>query len=159
MKSKVLYMETTGIAPERSAAEVSSELIKAGATQINTSYNAGKIVGLRWVMRVNGVEALFEMPARVEPIYRIFAARKGHKTGRDTSGKAVYGDLYEKAERVAWRQLLRWVQAQNAMIETGMVQPMEVFTAYYIRPGDSRTLGQWLLETQFKALTAPESAN
>lgn len=157
---KTLYMETTGIAAGRTAAEISAELIKAGATQINTSYERGKVVGLRWVMKIHGLDALFQMPARVEPIYAIFAQRKGHKTGRNASGQVLWGDLWEKAERVAWRQLLRWVQAQNAMIETGMVQPMEVFTAYWIPPGqdpgNERTLIEGLLETKFKALPAPQ---
>jgi hypothetical protein len=38
------------------------------------------------------------------------------------------------------------------MIETGMVQPMEVFTAYWIPPGEERTLFAHMMDTQFKAL-------
>ena len=57
---KTLHMETTAIAPERSAVEVSAELIKAGATQIATSYENGKVNGLRWTMRINGIDAVFE---------------------------------------------------------------------------------------------------
>jgi hypothetical protein len=33
---------------------------------------------------------------------------------------------------VAWRQILRWVEAQLALIDTGMVQPQEVFLSYAI---------------------------
>ena len=64
--------------------------------------------------------------------------------------------MQEKAERVAWRQLLRWVQAQNAMIECGMVRPMEVFTAYWIPPGQTQTLIEGLLANQFKQIEAPQ---
>jgi hypothetical protein len=151
-QKKTLFMETTGVPAERTAAEVSSELIQAGATQIASSYENGKIVGLRWTMKVQGIDALFEMPARVEPLYRLFVKRKGWTVSRHQDGSLRFPDLWAKAERVAWRQLLRWVQAQNAMIETGMVQPMEVFTAYWIPPGQERTLFQGIIESQFKAL-------
>ena len=101
-------------------------------------------------MKVNGKDALFEMPARVDPVYKIFKSRS-----RNTwLSQKEKDNIQAKAERVAWRQLLRWVQAQNAMLETGMVQPMEVFTAYWIPPGQERTLFQNMMEQQFKALPA-----
>jgi len=37
-----------------------------------------------------------------------------------------------QARRVAWRQILRWVQAQIALIETGMVELKEVFLPYIL---------------------------
>jgi hypothetical protein len=153
-KQKTLYMETTTVPASRTAAEVSAELIQAGATQIATSYDNGRVVGLRWTMKVHGIDALFEMPARVEPMYRLFCKRKGWRT-HTTAGAISSLDLWEKSERVAWRQLLRWVQAQNAMIETGMVQPMEVFTAYWIPPGQDQTLFDSIISKQFKALPPP----
>ncbi len=109
-------------------------------------------------MKVNGIDALFEMPARVEPVYVLLCKRKGSSTGRYSSnGQIIYPDLFAKAERVAWRQLLRWVQAQNAMIDTGMVQPMEIFTAYWIPPGTEHTLFQQISQgAQLKMLPAPE---
>jgi hypothetical protein len=152
MSKKTLYMETTEVPAERTALEVSAELIKAGATQIASSYADGKVIGLRWTMKVNGVNALFEMPARVDPVYQIFKNRNRNSWLSEKDKQR----MREKAERVAWRQLLRWVQAQNAMLETGMVQPMEVFTAYWIPPGQERTLFQTMMEQQFKALAAPE---
>ncbi len=152
MAVKTLFMESTEVPASRTAAEVSAELIKAGATQIATSYENGKVIGLRWTMKVNGIDALFEMPARIEPVYVIFTGRRGSKTGRATDGRLIYPDLWEKAERVAWRQLYRWVQSQNAMLETGMVEPMEIFMAYWIPPGQERTLFQHMMDNQFKAL-------
>ena len=145
---KTLFMESTEVPAERTAAEVSGELIKAGATQIATSYDQGKVIGLRWTMRVKGMDALFEMPARVDPIYQIFRKRN-RTTWISEKDKA---SMRAKAERVAWRQLYRWVQAQNALIETGMVEPMEVFTAYWIAPGQERTLFQNIIDSQFKQL-------
>lgn len=156
MMRKTLFMETTAVPVERTVGEVSSELIRAGATQIAQSFANGKITGIRWTMLVQGIDALFELPARIDPVFAIINGRR--KSSWDRTQKAA--DDRAQSERVAWRQLLRWVQAQNAMIETGMVQPMEVFTAYWIPPGqdpgNERTLFQNLIERQFKALPAPQ---
>ena len=151
-----LHMETTMIAPGKTAGEIISELVAAGANQINQTYSDGRIIGIRWVMRVDGQDLLFDMPVRVEPVYVIFAKRRGHKTGRNTEGRIVYPQDMEKAERVAWRQLLRWIQAQVAMIQTGMVKAEEVFLPYWFDPVKSQTLFQSMSEMRFKALPAPE---
>lgn len=137
MARKKLYMETTKIEASRTASEIVAELVRSGATSINTDYQNGQISGLRWIMKINVVDALFEMPARVDPVAKILGRR-------------------DQAERVAWRQLLRWVQAQNAMIDTGMVKPGEVYFAYAVHPGTNRTIFEYITETQFKALPAPE---
>lgn len=134
-------MGSTKISAQQTAGELVGELVKAGASSVNTDYKGGKISGLRWIMRVGGVDALFEIPIRVEPILKKLG-------GQDTA----------QAERVAWRQLLRWVQAQNAMIEVGMAQPGEVYLAYAVDPRTNRTIFDQLLTTQFKALP-PGKAN
>jgi len=112
---KTLFMETTQIDPQKTATEITAELVKAGATSINTDYKNGKVSGLRWVMRVSGRDVLFDMPARVDPVFKIINGRRSYPAGHRVQDQ-------EQAERVAWRQLLRWVQAQLAMIDTGMVQ-------------------------------------
>lgn len=135
--SRTLYMGTTSIDATKTASEITAELVKAGATSINTDYKAGKVCGLRWVMKVNGKDVLFDMPVRIEPISKLIRDRA-------------------QAERVAWRQLLRWVQAQNAMIETGMVQAVEVYLPYRVDPHTGVTLFQFMMDNQFKMLPSPE---
>ena len=140
-------METTDKAPEVSAGEITAALIAAGASQITTHYAGGSISGLRWTMRIGGADVVFDMPARVEPVYKILKSRI---PGRLPLAKEM--KLREKADRVAWRQLLRWVQAQIAMIDTGMVQAGEVFLPYMLDSGRNQTLFQIMMDTQFKAL-------
>jgi len=128
---QTLFMETTGIDAGRSAAEIVAELVKAGATAINTDYEGGVIIGLRWVMKVRGVDQLFSMPVRIAPVEKLLLARrKGRPTSIDDRAR-----IAEQARRVAWRQLLRWTQAQMAMIQCGMAESAEVFFAYLQSPG------------------------
>lgn len=161
MTKKTLFMETTEVPPERTAAEISAEIIKAGATQIATDFKNGQITGLRWTMPVCGQSVAFSMPARVTPVYEILLRRKGFSTlwtkeNGILTDKPYHAEIYLKARRVAWRQLLRWVQAQLAMIETGMVQPEEVFFAYMFDPVKEQTLFQNYFESTggFKLLEA-----
>ena len=150
MHTKTLYMETTQVASSKSAAEITQVLVAAGARQIAADYSqAGDITGLRWMMIVQGVPVLFQMPTRTDPIYQILRKRrKGYFSNSDQA------KLQLQAERVAWRQLLRWVQAQAAMIATGMVEAGEVFAPYIVSL-DGKTLWQELTETRFKAIAAP----
>lgn len=150
--SKQLFMESTAIPATKTAGDVTLELIKAGATQIATTYEEQRVVGLRWTMKVGDIDALFEMPARIDPIFKILKSR-ARKTWLSDKDLAF---IKSKAERVAWRQLFRWIQAQNAMLETRMVQPMEVFAAYWIPPGQTKTMFESMMTQQFKALPAPE---
>jgi hypothetical protein len=122
---QTLFMETTEVEAGRTASEIVAELVKAGATSINTDYEAGVIVGLRWVMRVRTGDQLFAMPVRIDPVEKILLSRrKGYLSNEDRNR------IHEQARRVAWRQLLRWVQAQMAMIQCGMAESGEVFFAY-----------------------------
>lgn len=153
-QTKTLYMETTEVPAERTAAEVIGELVKAGATQVNTEYTAGAITGLRWIMRIAGRDTLFAMPARVDPIYQIL-----HKRARNGSqwrgSPDQIANLQLKARRVAWRQLLRWTQAQLAMIDCGMSEAGEVFFPYLQTPSGN-SIFETFKEHGLKMLPAPE---
>ena len=148
---KKLYLETTDVAASRSAAEITAALVAAGATQIATEYEKGKIKSLRWMMNIEGRQELFDMPARVEPIYKIIKDRNRNTWLTDKQKQA----MQEKAERIAWRQLLRWIQAQMAMIECGMAKPAEVFFAYVMTP-NGETIYKAFEARRLKALPAPE---
>lgn len=146
-----LYMETTKIAPEKTAQVIVCLLAQAGATQVLTDYKDRELAGLSWTMEINGRTVPFSMPARVEPLFRLFQSRrKGYVYPED-----LVNDR-DKAKRVAWRHILRWVQAQLAMVETGMVQAEEVFMPY-VQMAPGVTLYDQLAAGDFRALLpAPE---
>jgi hypothetical protein len=107
---------------------------------------------LAFVLFVNGrMPFPFAMPARTEPIFKIINGRRQSAfeqtkfAGRDR----------EQAARVAWRQLLRWIQAQFAMIDAGMVASHEVFLPY-LQNDDGKTVFQIFEATRFKELPPPQ---
>lgn len=143
-----LYMETTKIPIEKTAQEIATLLAQAGATAVLTEYDKDrKIKALCFKLEVKGSQVPFMLPARVTPVFQYFQ-KKTAPRNRDRMQKAHM----EQAERVAWRQLYRWIEAQLAMIDTGMVEAAEVFYPY-IQVGPNQTMYQRALETG-KLLTA-----
>lgn len=142
-----LYMETTSVSVEKTVAEICSVLVRAGALQVNQQFENRKIIGLRWTMNIHGQEVPFSMPARIEPVYKTLLNNLSPRS----QWKVDRTKLRGQAERVAWRQLLRWAQAQLAMIDTGMVQSAEVFMPYVHMP-TGRTLFEQLEQSHFKGL-------
>jgi hypothetical protein len=146
VKRKDLYMVNTKVEAVQSIAEIQTYLIRMGATSIMTEFEDGEPSGLYFKMNVDGKSMPFELPARVEPIYKIMHANRFNKDeARDRS----------QAKRVAWRQVYRWVLIQVAMIETGMVEPGEVMFAY-VQTGPKESLYKRALSAGIqKLLPAP----
>lgn len=147
---KTLFMETTQVEATKTAAEITACLVNAGARQIAMEYNGSKTPsGLAFVLVVNGFPFPFKLPVRVEPVFKIINGRRTYN--RISNSAQDRG----QAEKVAWRQLLRWIQAQLAMIETGMVASQEVFLPY-MQDDSGKTVYEAFSESRFKALPAPE---
>ena len=68
----------------------------------------------------------FDIPFRLPCRWKVMET-----TLRQSGKRPRYDDSYEAwARRVAWRQVLRWVEAQLALVETNMVKIQEVFFPY-----------------------------
>lgn len=154
MAQRTLLNETTEIPSERTAGEISSLLVRCGAKQITIEYADGKAVGMRFTLEVNGGQHHFKMPVRVAGVAKIFKDRRVKSHGYYGAEKFANNDAAQ-AERVAWRQLYRWIQAQLAMIESGSAVAREVFLPY-LWDGE-KTLFEAVETTRYKALPAPGS--
>jgi hypothetical protein len=93
------------------------------------------------------------LPARVDPVFQLLLKRRNGVLNDETRAR-----IREQAERVAWRQLLRWVQAQLAMIDVGMVKTHEVFMPYIQHP-DGRTFFEYFENKQLALPPVGEKAN
>ena len=127
-------MAIKNYASEKSLDAIFAELQKAlgshGAKQISYDYgDDGKVHGVQFVIKVNGRFIPIKLPARVEKAQAVLKRQWdestiSHKRGRENT----YG--YGQAYRVAWRNILDWVQAQMALLEIGMAKIEEVFLPY-----------------------------
>ena len=156
-KKQTLYMETTEIPADRTAAEISMLLVQAGATQINLEYKDQKIVGMHFAYPVDGHTVPFCLPVRVDPVFRVLNGRRPPETWRQFNRQAMAAKDREQAERVAWRQLLRWIQAQIAMIDTGMVKTEEIFMPYIWSRSGRTLFEEFVRSGALLQLPAPEA--
>lgn len=124
---KSVFMGTTQVDPQKTIGEISSCLIRAGATQIATDFGqGGRVEAVRFGLRMTGMPepVFFRLPCRTEKLIKLLRNDRA------------------QAERTAWRQVLRWVEAQMAMVDAGMTQPAEVFLPYAVIPGTDKTMFQ-----------------
>jgi len=120
----MIFMASTGISAEKTAGEISTTLSSSGLVKyIQFEYDESNVSGISFIIMNGDQRVPFKLPARVEPV--LLAMKKDRKTPRHLCN-------IDQARRVAWRQLLRWVQAQIALIEVGMVDIKEVFMPYII---------------------------
>ncbi len=61
----------------------------------------------------------------------------------------------QQAEKVGWRIVLRWVEAQLAMVESNLAEMGQVFLPYAVR-GDGETLWNAFQMSNTKQLTNGE---
>ena len=114
---------------ERIFAELQQTLGTHGAKQISFDYgDDGKVHGIQFVIKVNDRFIPVKLPARVEQAQAVLKRQYEQKEIKSHIGTKVYS--YEQAYRVAWRNILDWVQAQMALLEIGMAKLEEVFLPY-----------------------------
>lgn len=106
---------------------IQGQLVKHGAKKIMQDYDDnGKIAALSFLIETPVGERGIRLPANVDAVYEVLRRQKV-KCDRD------------QAERVAWRIVKDWVEAQMAILESEMVQMDEIFLPYMIN-GSGQTL-------------------
>lgn len=138
-----IFMETTRIAPERTVSEIQQILAQHGAHAILLNFEEIKVSAVSFKVDIQNKEIAFMLPCRWKEMETIL---------RQSGRRPASDDSFENwSRRVAWRQILRWVQAQFALVETGMVKIQEVFLPY-IQGKDGKTIYEKLEESKFKLL-------
>ena len=134
-KRGALLNYTTSIEASKSGMEVVGLLAVHGASKIMLdSDGKGGFTGVSFAIRIGTEEHGFRLPLHIDTVYNKLADQYQKGLLRSTKPSK------EQAERVAWRILKDWVEAQVAIIESGMAQPAEVFLPYLLTPGNDRTL-------------------
>lgn len=135
---------TTTVAASRTMGQVQGLLVEAGARSIMTEYDAvGRALGIAFAMQtVHGMRQ-YMLPVdatRVEAVLR-----REKVVPRFQSP--------EHAERVAWRIVKDWLEAQLAIIHTEMVTLDQVMLPY-MSDGHGRTVYELYVDEQLLSLPA-----
>jgi len=94
--------------------------VKHGAKKIMQDYDEdGRITALSFMVDTPAGPRGIRLPANVDAVHAVLIRQK------------VKSDR-EQAERVAWRILKDWVEAQMAILESEMVELDEIFLPYMV---------------------------
>lgn len=149
-----LFMGATEVEASKTAAQISALLIEAGARRIQMDFDAdGRIVGMHFMLMVEGVPHPFKMPARIQPVFEILQAKRRSEYERSSNKDKDRA----AAERIGWRQLLRWTEVQIAFARSGMASVHEILLPYLVEQGGS-TVFELFEGSHFKALPAAKKA-
>lgn len=120
---------TTTVNVFKTLGEIQMQLVKHGAKKIMQDYDdAGHITALSFLVDTPTGPRGIRLPANVDAVHAVLIKQR------------VKCDR-EQAERVAWRIVKDWVEAQMAILESEMVQMDEIFLPYMVN-GSGQTLFQ-----------------
>jgi hypothetical protein len=130
---------STTVKAEKTAGEVTQILVKGGARQIMSEYDAeGAVSAISFsVMTPRGFNG-FTLPVDWKPVLKIL---------NDDSKVPYSKKTNEHARNVAWRIIKDWLEAQMALIETSMVTFEQVMLPY-MRSVDGQTFYEAYLQGQ-----------
>jgi len=140
---KTLFMETTHIETAQTVGEIQRLLGNCGASAVLTEYENGEVIAVSFKVLFNGQHIPFRLPCRWQAILKTLQLRRKRRPYKHSDEA--------QARRVAWRQILRWIEAQLALVETEMVQIQEVFMPY-LQMNTGKTLYESLEDTKFKLI-------
>jgi len=139
---------TTEVPVARTMGQIQGLLIGAKAQKILTEFTPeGRVSALSFQINSNFGILSIRMPAKIQACYKILAAERS----RSFDGKK----LFEQAERIAWRIVKDWLEAQLAMIRVKQAEIEQVFLPYIQDPQTGQTVYEKLAEQQFSGLALP----
>lgn len=138
---------TTTIDATKSATECIARLAAHGASAIGITYSDRKPTGITFRVQTVHGERQFSLPVNISGTHKALEA-----AWRDGRIPNRYRDR-EQAERVAWRVLKDWLEAQLALIEAGAADMAEVMLPY-LHVADGTTLYQAFCQNESRLALA-----
>jgi hypothetical protein len=136
---------TTSISVEKTVAEISAMLAAAKASAILTEFSDANITAISFRIRTEFGVLTFRLPANVDGVHAILIRSKHIPSSLRN---------HAQARRVAWRIILRWLDAQLALIHAGLATLDQVFLPF-CQTQDGLTLYERLREQKFLPLIEP----
>lgn len=139
----------TRVAASQTIQEIQTKLAKAGARQVLTEFGpGGSPVGIAFAIDTPHGERHYHLPADVAAVAQVL---KNDPQVNAATRKP------EQVERIAWRIIKDWLEAQLAIVSTQMVAFDQVMLPYMSAGPNGQTVYDLYLDQQL-ALPSPTSA-
>lgn len=117
---------TTRIPASRTVEGIQRSLVKHGARSVSLDFTDSRISAVSFeIESLHGMLSI-RLPADVSSVHRVLQIQ--HEQGKVTKRHSTL----EHAERVAWRIIKDWLEAQMAILETEMVKMEQIFLPYIV---------------------------
>lgn len=114
---------TTKVPVYRSIQEIQKALVKAGASSIMQDFDKeGAISAIAFKITLNDQDISFRLPSETRAVLAVMQ--------QDGTPRSLLTG--EHAQRVAWRIIKDWIEAQMAIVATKMVTLPQVFLPYAV---------------------------
>jgi hypothetical protein len=148
---------TTEVPADKSVGQIVALLSRKQAQSITQEFlEDGRVKAISFSMKVGVGFVSFQLPANIEGVHGILQKEAPYNNYRQCSRDAYFAKLRSQAERIAWRIVKDWVEAQMAMIESGQAEAAQVFLPY-ARQHDGRTVYELFIESHQRQLGSGES--
>ena len=121
----MLLNYTTKVASAKTVSQIQEILGAKGACHVSVDYCDGKATAVTFGLNVGKNTVHFRLPCNVQGVSAAL------KKGSQRSG--IWRDI-PQCERVAWRIVKDWVEAQMALVEAQQAEIAEVFLPYAVAP-------------------------
>lgn len=138
----VILNYTTTVDAFKTVSEIEYILMKHKAKSIMKDYDGETITGLSFLIDTKVQLIPVKLPVKIDECLEVL------KKERRENPKKQIKDTRQQAERVAWRILKDWVEAQMALLDIEMVRFEEIFLPY-IQTNNGQTVYERLEEKQF----------
>ena len=133
---------TTTVDAFKTVSEIEYILMKHKAKSIMKDYDGETITGLSFLIDTGIQQIPVRLPVRIDECLKVLKKEK-----KENPRKQIK-DTRDQAERVAWRILKDWVEAQMALLDIEMVRLEEIFLPY-IQTNNGQTVYERLEEKRF----------
>lgn len=138
---------TSTVPASRSVQHIEEKLVSHGAMNILKLYENKSLVGIAFILDINGKQTPFRLPVHIDEIEKQLRSKiKSPRPG-------TLQHIKEQAERTGWKLLADWVDIQISYVELQQVQFLEVFLSYVYDPTKKETFFEKLKQTGFQQLT------
>lgn len=137
---------TTKVPASKTVSQICQTLAKAKCQAVMQEfYPNGRIKSVSFRIETAFGIMTFQLPVNVDGVWKVIQRDKALPYAKRT---------FDQAERIAWRIVKDWVEAQCAMVQVGLADVEQVFLPYAQRT-DGITLYENLKMKRFDQLALP----
>ena len=141
---------STNIPTAKTIMEIEDILAKHRATDIWKQYDTnGNIIALNFAVNTDFGKMPFKLPVNIEAVRQILKSEK--KSKKINLSKQQIEDV-QTAQRIAWRIMKDWIDAQMALIDISMVKLEQVFLPYAFDFNKNQSLYDAVKERKFAGM-------